>query len=268
NKALKKDIAIGIHYCTQQLKDLIAKNYKMPYPHTGHIIQEYLEQKINKFRLQNKVTCIISDNGSNMKKAIELYLDLQRILCAAHTMQLSVNQGLCQIKSYTKKIKKLVKFFNSSKQSERLDQAQQELYQQSFDDKNSEFEDFSDFSSEDSVSENERRSISQDSSLFSLNYILERVRKAIYDSLFEYWENLLQIRLLATLLDLCVKHLQIFDNNIQNDAISELQFQFKTLMQNSKKNTNINISKSTSTNILFRDIFESNYTTNDDDELS
>jgi len=59
-----------------------------------------------------------------MIKAIRLWNNITRLPCAAHTLQLTVNYSLKKISSYTQKIKKLVHFFDSLKQQERLEKAQ------------------------------------------------------------------------------------------------------------------------------------------------
>ena len=64
-----------------------------------------------------------------MKKAIRIWDGVERLSCSAHTLQLTVIQALKAIKPYTKWFRKLVKFFKSSKQSQRLDQAQIDLAQ-------------------------------------------------------------------------------------------------------------------------------------------
>jgi hypothetical protein len=64
-----------------------------------------------------------------MKKAIRIWDGVERLSCSAHTLQLTVIKALKIIKPHTKRIRKLVKFFRSSKQSQRLDQAQIDLAQ-------------------------------------------------------------------------------------------------------------------------------------------
>ncbi len=44
----------------------------MQYPHLGENILTFLKKKVSEFGLNEKVTCIITDNGSNMVCAINL----------------------------------------------------------------------------------------------------------------------------------------------------------------------------------------------------
>ena len=66
-----------------------------------------------------------SDNGANMVKAIRLlgenYIDqIQRQPCVAHTLQLSVLEGLKQCKAFHRRMKSIQNFFCLPKQAERL----------------------------------------------------------------------------------------------------------------------------------------------------
>ncbi|CAG8856127.1 41380_t:CDS:1, partial [Gigaspora margarita] len=47
----------------------------MPYPHNGINISEELFNIIHKWNLKSKVYMIVTDNGSNMVKGIELLKD-------------------------------------------------------------------------------------------------------------------------------------------------------------------------------------------------
>jgi hypothetical protein len=51
--------------------------------------------------------------------------------CVAHTLQLTVNKSLKSISKQVKRYKKIVKFFQSPKQSERLEEVQKELIKKS-----------------------------------------------------------------------------------------------------------------------------------------
>ncbi|KAF0548106.1 zinc finger bed domain-containing protein 1-like [Gigaspora margarita] len=68
----------------------------------------YFQQKANEFGLSNKITCIVTDNGANMKKAINSWNSIIRVPCSAHTIQLTVNCALTTIKQYTIRIRRLL----------------------------------------------------------------------------------------------------------------------------------------------------------------
>lgn len=103
----------------------------LPYPHTGEVISEELFRIISEWRLDTIVFTIATDNGANMVKGIRLlknnYINnLERQSCAAHTLQLSVQEGLKQCRAIHHRIKSLQNFFRLPKQAQRLREAQGE----------------------------------------------------------------------------------------------------------------------------------------------
>jgi hypothetical protein len=70
-----------------------------------------------------------------MKAAINILSNknenIQRLPCVAHTLQLTVIKALKSISKQVKRYRKLVKFFQSPKQSERLQEVQKELSKKS-----------------------------------------------------------------------------------------------------------------------------------------
>ncbi|CAB4423997.1 unnamed protein product [Rhizophagus irregularis] len=71
------------------------------YPHTGEVISEELFRIIGVWRLETMIFTIATDNGANMVKGIRLLntnhiSSVERQPCAAHTLQLSVQEGLKQ----------------------------------------------------------------------------------------------------------------------------------------------------------------------------
>ena len=120
------------HWLNEQfeLNEILLCLEPMPYPHTSRAIREFLTCKVQDFNLQNKVLCVVTDNGSNMVAAIRDWDGIERLPCTAHTLQLSVNRALKRNHRQIHRIQKLVKFFDSAKQSQRLDAAQIEVYNQ------------------------------------------------------------------------------------------------------------------------------------------
>jgi hypothetical protein len=103
----------------------------LEYPHTGEVISDELFRIISEWHLETTVFTVATDNGSNMVKGIRLlnqnYVD--RVLhqpCAAHTLQLSVQEGLKQCKAIHNRVKSLQAFFRLPKQAQRLREAQLE----------------------------------------------------------------------------------------------------------------------------------------------
>ena len=115
-------IGITCHWLTPEMKlcDILVCVDQISYPHTG-------EYKLKVLGLEKKVIIAVTDNGSNMVKAIGDWNGVERVLCSAHTLQLCVLKGLKKIKPYLRRFSKLNQFFESPKQTERLEYSQREI---------------------------------------------------------------------------------------------------------------------------------------------
>ena len=122
-------IGITCHWLTQDMKlcDILLCVEQISYPHTGDHIRETIIDKLKKLGLEKKIIAAITDNGSNMVKAIREWNGVERVPCSAHTLQLCVLKGLKKIKPYLGRYAKLNQFFESPKQTERLEDAQKEI---------------------------------------------------------------------------------------------------------------------------------------------
>jgi hypothetical protein len=94
------------------------------YPHTANHIREVLEYIINEWNLKGKILSITTDNGSNIKKAVNDMEGIDWLGCKAHTLQLVVGKGLMPVKILVARAKRLIDFFMKPKQSERLEDIQ------------------------------------------------------------------------------------------------------------------------------------------------
>jgi hypothetical protein len=78
------------------------------------------------WKLENKVTCITTDNGSNIIKATQILQSnssINRLSCGAHTLNLVVTNALKSnllIQIFILRVKRLVNFFSTPKQTENL----------------------------------------------------------------------------------------------------------------------------------------------------
>nr|CAG8479837.1 6388_t:CDS:2 [Entrophospora candida] len=104
----------------------------VPHPHTSEIIKELLlVHEIERWGLNEKIIAIATDNGSNMTRSIRLLgevMEVERIPCAAHMLQLSVKKGLKindNIEILILRARRLILFFKS--QWERLGEVQRQL---------------------------------------------------------------------------------------------------------------------------------------------
>ena len=90
--------------------ELLLSMEELPYPHGAAEIQEHLVDLFDKWEIGSKITAIVTDNGSNVKKACSNMEISERIPCAVHTLQLSVGKGLDIAKILINKCKFLLLF--------------------------------------------------------------------------------------------------------------------------------------------------------------
>lgn len=106
----------------------------LEYPHTSEVISNELCRIVDQWRLKNTIFTISTDNGPNMVKAVSILgkslPGVERHPCAAHTLQLSVKEGLKHCKDIHRRIKSLQNFFRLPKQAQRLRESQFEISNQ------------------------------------------------------------------------------------------------------------------------------------------
>jgi hypothetical protein len=113
-----------------EFREVLLTCNHLPYPHTGEVISNELFRILEEWHLTLTAFTVATDNGANMVKAVRLlgenHIDqIQRQPCIAHTLQLSVLEGLKQCKTFHRRIKSLQAFFRLPKQAERLHKVQQ-----------------------------------------------------------------------------------------------------------------------------------------------
>ncbi|GBB97441.1 hypothetical protein RclHR1_29990001 [Rhizophagus clarus] len=91
------------------------------YPHTAEHILETLESVLEEWEIRDKVYTITTDNGSNVKKAINNMRGVKWLGCVAHTLHLVVGKGMIPAQVLIMRAKRLIDFFMRLKQSERLE---------------------------------------------------------------------------------------------------------------------------------------------------
>ncbi len=99
-----------------KFREVLLSCNHLAHPHTGEMISEELFHIICEWRLDKTVFTISTDNGANMIKGVQLlhqnYFDnVKHQPCAAHTLQLSVQEGLKQCKAIHCHVKNLQTFF-------------------------------------------------------------------------------------------------------------------------------------------------------------
>lgn len=95
--------------------------------HTSENINEYLQNIVKQWGLQNKIAACPTDNAVNMISAIKLS-QWRHISCFAHTLNLIVQSSLEQIKETRVKVKSILEYFKrSTLATEKLKQIQEQL---------------------------------------------------------------------------------------------------------------------------------------------
>src|SRR3954447_17549090 len=110
-----------IHYIDSKWKlcHFVLDIFNFTGSHTGTAIFEEISKLIYDMHLEDKVIAITTDNGSNMisgcKKLVDLFnpsneiTGLTHYRCAAHILNLAVNDGLSTSQSSIKKLRKFIK---------------------------------------------------------------------------------------------------------------------------------------------------------------
>ena len=107
-----------------KLKEFMLTIEYVRYPHTSENILETLEFIFNGWEIRDKIFNITTDNGSNVKKAINNMENVEWLGCTAHTLQLVVGKGMLPAQVLILRAKRLIDFFMRPKQSERLEEIQ------------------------------------------------------------------------------------------------------------------------------------------------
>lgn len=109
-----------------EILDVLLEITYFPTPHTAEAIADVIKNSIKKWKIEDRVITITTDNGSNMIAAINKLSPITRLSCVAHTLQLAIGKGLKLVQVLTNHAKQLINFFSTQKQIERLVKAQKD----------------------------------------------------------------------------------------------------------------------------------------------
>ena len=98
---------------------ILAVQYVL-YSHTSENICKVLRDIISNWNLTGKVFTMTTNNSFNMVKARKLMNELIRLSCAIHTLQLIVRKRLVPAEVLIARTKRLINFFTTLKQTEKL----------------------------------------------------------------------------------------------------------------------------------------------------
>lgn len=102
-----------------QMNDAVLAFSHIAYPHTGETIATRINEICKFWKIEDKVFSITTDNASNMGVACRK-LQVSQVQCCAHTLNLIVQKGLLPAEHLVARMKRLITFFTSPKQGERL----------------------------------------------------------------------------------------------------------------------------------------------------
>ena len=93
-------LGVTAHWLSSKFEpqEVLLSMEELPYPHSAFEIQDHLFDLFYKWEIDSKITAIVTDNISNVKKACNNMSIGERIPCAAHTLQLSIEKELDVIK--------------------------------------------------------------------------------------------------------------------------------------------------------------------------
>jgi zinc finger BED domain-containing protein 1 (E3 SUMO-protein ligase ZBED1) len=105
----------------------------VPAPHTAVVIADSLYECILDWNLSGRVVSIVTDNGANMVASIRLLNEkpgccvIKRLPCVSHTLQLAIGKGLMLAEVLVARVRRIINFFSTQKQVERLKNVQKHL---------------------------------------------------------------------------------------------------------------------------------------------
>ncbi|XP_049300483.1 E3 SUMO-protein ligase ZBED1-like [Anopheles funestus] len=108
--------AITAHYIDEnfQLRTYLLECSEFTTSHTAQNIAVWIKKVTEKFNIQNKIVCLVTDNASNMKKAAS-ELELPHFSCFAHSLNLVVQDAIeNSIKSTIDEVRRITTHFKHS----------------------------------------------------------------------------------------------------------------------------------------------------------
>lgn len=110
-----------------EIMDVLLEISYFPAPHTAYAISDVIKKAIRKWEIESLIISITTDNGANMVAAIRNLRSIKRLSCAAHTLQLAINKGLKLVEDLVSRVRRLINFFTTQKQIERLIKVQKDI---------------------------------------------------------------------------------------------------------------------------------------------
>lgn len=110
-------MTITCHFINEnfELKNVVLATKVLYKNHTAENIAKVMQEICIEWGIENKISCIVTDNAANMIKACDIFKK-RHLPCYAHTLNLIMQDmlGLECIKEILTKCKEIVRFFKSS----------------------------------------------------------------------------------------------------------------------------------------------------------
>ena len=118
SRAADQYIGVTVHFIDDDwsMGSFTLENSELPPPHDNEHISEVLKNIFTEWKLEEKISAVVTDNATNITKAVREGLTLPNIPCFGHTLNLVVKAGLkCRgIHSTLARCSKLVEFVHRS----------------------------------------------------------------------------------------------------------------------------------------------------------
>lgn len=111
-------LTVTAHFLNENWKlvSVVLETPKMTTAHTAANIADELKRVFDSWEIRGKVSCIVTDNASNMVQACNI-LKIRHMPCFAHTLNLVVQDAIKntdEIADLKRKVKDIVRFFHHS----------------------------------------------------------------------------------------------------------------------------------------------------------
>lgn len=132
SRQTKGYITVTAHFISPdfECKSFVLETVRMTKNHTAQNIAEELTHACNKWKIMDKIYCVVTDSAANMCSAVKNIMSLRHLPCFAHTLNLVVQDSLKNVEemqAVKDKVKQIVGFFHHSvKASDKLSQLQQQ----------------------------------------------------------------------------------------------------------------------------------------------
>jgi len=101
------NLTVTCHFIfDDRLYSPILATKEMHESHTGVNIANLLSDILNKWGIKDKIVTIVSDNGSNIKNAINVPICKHHHPCVAYALNLSINEAILSNKDFLYVLKK------------------------------------------------------------------------------------------------------------------------------------------------------------------